>query len=158
VGLTTIQQRVLHRLLIEADTAAFKKYGQQIVKNAKTLATELKKGGLTLVTDGTECHLMVIDLRPNQLSGNVVAEALEAAGIVVNRNSVPNDPSPPFIPSGVRLGTPGLTTVAMKEKEMKLVASWILKVVDHEKGRMLPADKAERAAFMKSFRAGLSKR
>lgn len=147
----------LTQALIEAETPAFKKYGQQIVKNAKTLATELKKGGLTLVTGGTECHLIIIDLRPNDLSGNVVAEALEFAGIVVNRNSVPNDPAPPFIPSGIRLGTPGLTTRGMKEREMKLVASWILKVVDHEKDQKLPADKEERVILMKKFRAGLPK-
>lgn len=147
----------LAQALIEASTASFKKYGKQIVKNAKVLASELKKGGLTLVTGGTECHLMVIDLRPLGLSGNVVAEALEEAGIIVNRNSVPNDPAPPFIPSGIRLGTPGLTTRGMGEKEMKLVASWILKVVEHEKDQKLPQEKEERVEFMKTFRNGLSK-
>lgn len=142
--------------LIEADTPAFKKYGKQIVTNAKVLAEELKKGGLTIVTGGTQCHLIVIDLRPIGLSGNVIAESLEAAGIVVNRNSVPNDSAPPFYPSGIRLGTPGLTTRGMKEKEMKLVASLILKVVEHEKDQKLPKEKEKRAGFMKSFRAGLS--
>lgn len=142
----------LAQALIEASTPAFKVYGKQIVKNAKTLAKELSKGGLTLVTGGTECHLMVVDLRPNNLSGNVVAEALEKAGIVVNRNSVPNDPMPPFIPSGIRLGTPGLTTRGMKELEMKKVAKLILKVVDHVKDEKIPMDKDERIKFMKSFR------
>lgn len=146
----------LAQALIEAETASFKKYGKQIVKNAKILASELKKGGLTLVTGGTECHLMVIDLRPSELSGNIVAEALEAAGIVVNRNSVPNDPAPPFYPSGIRLGTPGLTTRGMREKEMRLVASWILKVVDHVKDKKLPDEKEKRSEFMKSFRQSLS--
>lgn len=143
--------------LIEADTLEFKRYGKQIVANAKFLASELKKGGLTIVTGKTECHLIVIDLRPVGLSGNVVAEALEVAGIVVNRNSVPNDPMPPFIPSGIRLGTPGLTTRGMKEREMKLIASLILKVIDHEKGQKLPEDKEKRIEFMKTFRANLSK-
>lgn len=143
--------------LIEADTPEFKKYGKQIVANAKFLANELKKGGLTIVTGKTECHLIVVDLRPVGLSGNVVAEALEAAGIVVNRNSVPNDPMPPFIPSGIRLGTPGLTTRGMKEREMKMIASLILKVIDHEKGQKLPEDKEKRIEFMKTFRANLSK-
>ena len=101
--------------------------------------------------------MIVIDLRPIGLSGNVVAEALEEAGIIANRNSVPNDPAPPFIPSGVRLGTPGLTTRGMKEPQMKLVASWILKVIDHEKDKKLPKEKEERIKFMKSFRASLSK-
>jgi glycine hydroxymethyltransferase len=143
--------------LIESESAEFKKYGKQIVTNAKFLAKELTNGGLTLVTGGTECHLMVIDLRSIGLSGNVVAEAMEAAGIVVNRNSVPNDPAPPFIPSGVRLGTPGLTTRGMKEPEMKKVASWILKVIDHEKSQKLPTEKEERKEFMKTFRANLPK-
>lgn len=147
----------LAEALTEASTPEFKKYGQQIVKNAKILAEELKKGGLTLVTGGTECHLMVIDLRPIGLSGNVVAEALEVAGIVVNRNSVPNDPAPPFIPSGVRLGTPGVTTRGMKESEMKIISDWILKVVDHVKNEKLPEEKEARREFMKVFRANLLK-
>jgi glycine hydroxymethyltransferase len=143
--------------LAEAETPFFKKYGKQIVINAKSLAKELTGGGLTLVTGGTECHLMVIDLRPNKLSGNVVAEALEVAGIVVNRNSVPNDPMPPFIPSGVRIGTPGVTTRGMKEKEMKQIAKWILAVVDHVKDEKMPMDKEERIKFLKTFRSKLPK-
>lgn len=138
--------------LIESDTLAFRNYGKQIVKNAKLLAEELKKGGLTLVTGGTECHLIVIDLRPLNLSGNVVAEALEAAGIVVNRNSVPNDPAPPFYPSGIRLGTPGITTRGMKEKEVRQIAKWILQVIDHVKDKKLPKEKEARVGFIKSFR------
>ena len=141
--------------LIEADLPKFKKYGKQVVTNAKYLAQELKNGGLTPVTGGTECHLIVIDLRPLELSGNVVAEALEMAGIVVNRNSVPNDPAPPFIPSGIRLGTPAVTTRGMGEKEMKMIAEWILKVVDHEKDQLLPTGKEERIEFMKQFRKNL---
>jgi glycine hydroxymethyltransferase len=143
--------------LCEAETPAFKKYAFQIVANAKLLAEELKKGGLTIVTGKTECHLIVIDLRPIGLSGNVVAEALEAAGMVVNKNSVPNDPMPPFYPSGIRLGTPGITTRGMKEREVKLIASLILKVIDHEKDQKLPAEKEKRQEFMKAFRTGLAK-
>jgi glycine hydroxymethyltransferase len=143
--------------LSEAEGPSFKKYGKQIVVNAKVLANELKAGGLTLVTGGTECHLMVVDLRPLGLSGNVVAEALEAAGIVVNRNSVPNDPMPPFYPSGIRLGTPGITTRGMKEKEVKKIAGWILSVIDHVKGEKLPGEKEKRVEFIKSFRARLSR-
>jgi glycine hydroxymethyltransferase len=147
----------LAQALAEASTPAFKEYGKQIVKNAKVLAEELKKGGLTIVTGGTECHLIVVDLRPLGLSGNVVAESLEAAGIVVNRNSVPNDPAPPFYPSGIRLGTPGLTTRGMKEPQMKQIAKWILSVIDHEKDQKLPSEKEKRMEFMKAFRAGLPK-
>ena len=143
--------------LIEADSSSFRRYGAQVVKNAKVLADELKKGGLKLVCDGTESHLLVVDLRPIGLSGNVVAEALEAAGIIVNRNSVPNDSAPPFYPSGIRLGTPALTTKGMKEKEMRKIASWILKVVDYVKDKKLPEDKEKRAKFLKSFRKSLEK-
>jgi glycine hydroxymethyltransferase len=95
---------------------------------------------------------MVVDLRPLGLSGNVVAEALEVAGIVVNRNSVPNDPAPPYYPSGIRLGTPAITTRGMKETEMKIIADWILKVIDHVKDEKLPEEKEERREFIKSFR------
>lgn len=142
--------------LIEADTPKFKRYGKQVTANAKILAEELKKGGLTLITGGTKCHLLVIDLRPIGLSGNIVAEALEAAGIIVNRNSVPNDPAPPFYPSGIRLGTPAITTRGMKEGEMKVIAGWILKVIDHVKGEKLPGGKEERSEFIKSFRSKIA--
>ena len=143
--------------LIEADTPSFKKYGVQIVKNAKALAQELKKGGLTLVGGGTECHLIVVDLRALGVSGNVVAEALEEAGIVVNRNSVPNDPAPPFYPSGIRLGTPGVTTRGMKEAEMKKIAVWILAIINHVKDFKLPKDKEERILYMRDFRQKVQK-
>ncbi len=142
--------------LIEASQPAFKKYGKQIVENAKVLAEELKKGGLTIVTGKTECHLVVVDLRPLGLSGNVVAEALEEAGIIVNRNSVPNDPEPPFYPSGIRLGTPGLTTRGMKEKEVRLIAKWICEVVDHVKSDSLPEEKEKRPGFIKIYRAKIA--
>ncbi|KKR54309.1 MAG: Serine hydroxymethyltransferase [Candidatus Woesebacteria bacterium GW2011_GWD2_40_19] len=138
--------------LIEADSGDFKKYGKQIVINARYLAEELKNGGLTLVTGGTECHLMVVDLRPIGLSGNIAAEVLEAAGIIVNRNSVPNDSAPPFYPSGIRLGTPGITTRGMTEPEMKIIAGWILKVLDHVKDEKLPEVKEKRGEYIKSFR------
>jgi len=143
--------------LVEADSLKFKKYGQQVVKNAKVLAEQLKKGGLTLVSNGTECHLIVVDLRALGLSGNVVAESLEEAGIVTNRNSVPNDAMPPFYPSGLRLGTPATTTRGMKEKEMKKIAKWILEVVEHVKDEKLPTDREKRMQFLKSFRTKIGK-
>jgi len=138
--------------LIEAGETSFKKYGQKIVKNAKTLAKELKKGGMTLVGGGTECHLLLVDLRPLNLSGNVIAEGLEVAGIIVNRNSVPNDKMPPFYPSGIRLGTPGLTTRGMGEVEMKKIADWILLVINHLKDYKLPKEPKERARFIKEYK------
>ncbi len=117
--------------LTETEKSSFKKYGQQVVKNAICLAEELKKGGLTIVTGKTECHLIVIDLRPKNLTGKVVAEALDSAGIIVNKNSVPNDNAGPFNPSGVRIGTPAVTTRGMKEKEMKTIAKFMLEVVQN---------------------------
>ncbi|MBL7036273.1 serine hydroxymethyltransferase [Candidatus Microgenomates bacterium] len=121
--------------LIEAESEDFKKYGQQVVFSEKVLAKELVGGGLTLVTGGTQCHLMVIDLRPQKLSGSTVSEALEEVGIIVNKNAVPNDSAPPFNPSGIRIGTPALTTRGMGEIEMKKIASWILQVVEAVKLR-----------------------
>lgn len=143
--------------LREAQSKQFKTYGKQIVKNAKTLASELMRDGLTLVGGGTECHLMLVDLRPQKISGNVVAEALEVAGIVVNRNSVPNDTMPPFYPSGLRLGTPAITTRGMKEKEMEKIAGWILKVIEHIKGEKLPEEQEKRAGFLKELREKIAK-
>ncbi len=107
--------------LQEASTPAFKKYAQQIVKNAKVLSEELMKLGFRLTTGGTDNHLMVINFGAN---AKQFASDLETAGIVVNYNSVPHDINPPANPSGIRLGTPAVTTRGMKEKEMKLIARW----------------------------------
>ncbi len=143
--------------LSEASTPSFKIYGKKVIQNAKTLAKNLKEKGLTLVADGTECHLLVIDLRPKKLSGNVVAEALEVAGIVVNKNSVPNDHMPPFYPSGVRLGTPAVTTRGMGEKEMEKISEWIVKVIDYVESYKLPENPEARSTFMKAFKEKISK-
>lgn len=142
--------------LAEALKPSFKVYGKQVVKNAKILASELTNGGLSLIGGGTESHLMLVDLRQLSLSGNVVAEALEVSGIVVNRNSVPNDVMPPFYPSGIRLGTPGITTRGMKEGEMKTIANWILMVVDHIKDKRLPSDSEKRSEFIKNYRKSIA--
>jgi glycine hydroxymethyltransferase len=138
--------------LAEAADPSFKKYGQQVVKNAKVLAKSLADGGLVLVGGGTESHLILVDLRPTDLSGNIVAEALEVSGIIVNRNSVPNDSMPPFYPSGIRLGTPAVTTRGMKEKEMEMISVWILKVVHHINDEKLPKNQEKRSKFMKEYK------
>ncbi|MBI2846052.1 MAG: serine hydroxymethyltransferase [Chloroflexi bacterium] len=138
--------------LFEAGQPEFRQYGQQIVKNAKALAKGLQEGGLTLVGGGTECHLLLVDLRPLSLSGNVLAEALEVAGIVCNRNAVPNDHMPPFYPSGIRMGTPALTTRGMKEREMETIAQWILQVIEHIEEERLPEKPEARAPFLKEYR------
>jgi glycine hydroxymethyltransferase len=143
--------------LAEALRPAFRIYGKQIVKNAEVLANELVKGGLTLVSGGTESHLLLVDLRPQKLSGNVVAEALEVAGIVTNRNSVPNDPMPPFYPSGIRLGTPSVTTRGMKAVEMKKIAGWIVAIISYVANYKLPKNPKARATFMKAYRQKIKK-
>ncbi len=141
----------------EAATPAFKKYGHQIVKNAKTLAKRLQKNGLELTTGGTDSHLIVLDLRPQGVIGNIVAEALEVANIVANYNTVPHDTNPPMYPSGVRFGTPILTTRGMKEKDMEKVGNWIFQVVSEVAHYRLPLAKEERSPFMKKVKAELWK-
>ena len=98
-----------------------------------------------------------MDLTNKKVNGAIAALALEIAGIVVNKNAVPNDSMPPFYPSGLRIGTAAITTRGMKEREMKQIAKWILDVVDHVKDEKLPTDKEERVMFMKKFRASLPK-
>lgn len=143
--------------LHEANQPAFKRYARAIVANAKALADALVKQGCTLTTGGTDTHLMVVDLRPQGVIGNIVAEALEVANIVVNKNSVPHDPNPPFYPSGIRLGTPAITTRGMKEREMKQIGEWIVSVIREVSHYRLPAEKEERGAFLKTVRAQLQK-
>lgn len=141
----------LAQALYEASQGEYREYVSSILNNAKTLAKELMDEGLTLVGGGTESHLMLVDLRPKGLSGNVVAEALEVAGIVVNRNSVPGDTSP-FYPSGIRLGTPSVTTRGMGETEMGKIAEWIVKVIGIVKDEKLPEEKEHRTVFLKEFK------
>jgi glycine hydroxymethyltransferase len=117
----------------EALTPEFKEYGKQIVKNAKKLAAELTARGFNLVTGGTDNHLMVVDLNNKGMSGKEGEAALSLAGITVNKNTVPFDPRSPYDPSGIRLGTPALTTRGMKEEHMVMVADWINEAVKHHK-------------------------
>ena len=113
----------------EAVTPAFKKYAKQIVKNARALADELKKRGFRLVSDGTDSHLMLVDVAARGITGKEASVRLERNGIICNMNTIPFDPRPPMDPSGIRLGTPALTTRGMKEKEMRLVAGLIASVL-----------------------------
>lgn len=115
--------------LKEDSSKKFTAYAKQIVANASALAKELMKYNFNLVTGGTDTHLILIDLQNKNLFGKTVAEAFEKAGIVLNANQVPFDPNPPLYPSGIRLGTPGLTSRGMKEKEMVKVAAWMNEVV-----------------------------
>jgi glycine hydroxymethyltransferase len=111
--------------LREAATPEFKVYGKQIVKNAKRLAANLSAKGYDLVTGGTDNHLLLIDLTNKKVKGADAESALGKAGITVNKNTVPYDPRPPFDPSGIRMGTPALTTRGLKEMQMDQVADWI---------------------------------
>jgi glycine hydroxymethyltransferase len=117
--------------LAEADTPEFAIYAKQIVKNSKALAAKLLEDGFKLVTGGTDNHLILIDLRNKNVPGKKLAKALDRAGIVTNYNTVPSDPAPPGNPSGLRIGTPAITTRGMKEKECELIASLINKVVEN---------------------------
>src|SRR5512147_2087964 len=111
--------------LKEAATDAFKQYAHQIIANARALAAGLVERGWALVTGGTDNHLILADLTTKQVSGKIAAKALDAAGIELNYNSVPFDPRKPFDPSGIRIGTPAVTSRGMKEAEMRQIAAWM---------------------------------
>ena len=115
----------------EASAPAFAAYAAQIVANAKWLADKLMGYGFNLVSGGTDNHLILIDLRNKGLTGKPLAKALDAAHIVMNYNSVPGDTAGPFNPSGLRMGTPALTTRGMKEDQMDLVAGWINRIAEN---------------------------
>lgn len=109
----------------EAMKPSFKQYGKQIVKNAKALSKELMRYGFTIISGGTDNHLMLVDVTSQGISGKEAEDRLEQVGIIVNRNTIPYDTRSPFDPSGIRLGTPSVTTRGMKEKEMKMIAGFI---------------------------------
>jgi glycine hydroxymethyltransferase len=115
----------------EALKPDFKVYAQQIVSNAKALAEELMALGIKLVSNGTDNHLILIDMRPEGLTGEgkLIQNALDHAALTVNKNTVPYEPSTPFNPSGIRLGTPAITSRGMKESEMKVIASGLARVI-----------------------------
>ena len=117
--------------MAEADTPEFVAYAEQIVKNAKTLAAKLLEYGFDLVSGGTDNHLILIDLRNKNVPGKKVAKALDRARIVCNHNTIPDDPAPPFNPSGLRIGTPAMTTRGMKEEQAVQIADFINKVVEN---------------------------
>jgi glycine hydroxymethyltransferase len=117
--------------MAEADTPEFVAYAKQILKNAKALAEKLLEYGFNLSSGGTDNHLMLIDLRNKNIPGKKLAKALDRARIVTNYNSIPNDPSPPANPSGLRLGTPAITTRGMKEDQAREIARLINKVAEN---------------------------
>ncbi len=115
----------------EALQPDFVKYQQSIVDNAATLAHELQKAGLRLVSGGTDNHIVLVDLTPAGLTGWDAQHALEAVGIVANRNVIPFDPQPPKVAGGLRLGTPAATTRGMGKEEVKVIAGWIVQILAH---------------------------
>lgn len=138
--------------LREAASPEFTDYGKQIVKNSKTLAAELTAKGYELVTGGTDNHLLLVDLTNKGVIGADAETALGKAGITVNKNTVPFDPRPPFSPSGIRLGTPALTTRGMKEDEMRKVAEWIdAAITAHGDDAKLAAIHEEIQVFTRQF-------
>lgn len=141
--------------LDEAKKPSFKKYGEQIVNNAKELEKVFQEKEIYMVTGGTDSHLLLLDLAKSGFSpgmGFLAAYALECANIILNKNSVPNDPSSAFYPSGVRLGTPGLTTRGMKEKEMRKIGNWIVDICRELKGFALPKDEIVRKEKIREFK------
>ncbi len=115
----------------EALQPEFRDYAAQIVKNAAVLATELQARGFVLVTGGTSNHLILADVQQSfGINGKVAEEALDAIGLTLNKNAVPDDPNPPFRPSGIRLGTPALTTRGLREAHMARIAEWMQQAID----------------------------
>ena len=143
--------------LHEAAQPEFKDYAKRIVENSKVLAAALMKQGFELVSGGTDNHLILLDLSPTGTGrGTFLHLALEACGIYANKNMVPGDKSTPFYPSGLRLGTPAVTTRGMGKAEMEQIAVWIKQVADHIKDAQLPGDKEARLAMLKEFKNSLS--
>lgn len=140
--------------LKEAQTPAFKKYGKQIVLNAKALSQALMKKGVKLVGNGTQNHMILIDLIPifGAGGGYFAQYALELSGITVNKNTIPQEPCSPFYPSGVRIGTPALTTRGMKQKDMVKIADWIYRSLNAVKEYSLPMKKEDRKIYMDSYK------
>lgn len=137
-------------MLNEALKPEFKEYQKQVVKNCKVLANELKKYGFRLVSGGTDNHLVLVDLTPFNSTGKEVSELLHKANITTNKNSIPNEKLSPSVTSGLRLGTPAVTTLGMKEEEMKKIASFIYRIVT-EKESAIKEVKKEVIELMAKF-------
>ncbi|MCK5884833.1 MAG: serine hydroxymethyltransferase, partial [Bacteriovoracaceae bacterium] len=136
----------------EALDPSFKTYQEQVIKNATALAEALKTEGIDLVSGGTDNHLILIKTDSVELSGKKSEKALEAAGITTNKNMIPNDSRSPFITSGVRIGTPAVTTRGLREEHMSTLAGWIAKALRNNKDELVLAEiKSEVVALCKEF-------
>ncbi len=136
----------------EALTPEFKEYQAQTVKNAKHLGECMLEHGFNLVSGGTDNHLILVDLRETDLTGKIAEDTLELAGITVNKNAIPFDPNPPAVTSGIRIGTPAITTRGMKEEDMGIIAGLIKEALDNiENERVLSRIKDDVAELCKKF-------
>ena len=132
----------------EALQPEFKEYAEQVIKNAKVLAAELMAKGLTIVSGGTDTHVMLVDVRNTGLTGKEAEHLLDEIGITANKNTIPFDPASPFVTSGVRLGTPALTTRGLKEDDMKEIADIIATVLQNPEDAVKHQDAAKRVAAL----------
>jgi glycine hydroxymethyltransferase len=122
----------------EALQPEFKEYARQTVANAKTLAEGMQAAGFRVISGGTDTHVLLVDVFAKGILGSEGEAALGAAGITVNKNAIPFDVNPPLKPSGIRIGSPALTTRGMKEAEMRTIAAWIAEALEHraDEGRL----------------------
>jgi glycine hydroxymethyltransferase len=123
---------------------SYKEYCKQVIANAKALAAAISERGMRIVSGGTDNHLFLVDLTNKDLTGKQVETALGNAGITVNKNTVPRETRSPFITSGVRIGTPAITTKGMKEKEMQIIGNWIAEIILDIENEKLQADIKEK--------------
>jgi len=135
----------------EAATPEFKAYSRQIVQNAKVLATAIAKRGFRIVSGGTDNHLMLVDVFSKGINGKQAEEALDRSGITVSRSTLPFDPNPPLKPSGVRIGTPAVTTRGMKEAEMEKIGNWIADALESSDENAHARIKSEVAGLCEKF-------
>ena len=137
---------------LEALQPEFKTYQTQVLKNASVMAEELAKRGLRIISGRTESHVFLVDLRPKGLTGKAADAALGLAHITVNKNSIPNDPESPFVTSGIRIGSPAITTRGFKEEEARQVANLIADVLDNPTDEaVINATKAKVHALTSKF-------
>ena len=136
----------------EALKPEFKEYSAQVVANAKAMAARLVEHGYRIVSGGTDNHLMLVDLRPAGMDGAIASDALDACGITINKNSIPFDTAGPFKPSGIRIGTPAVTTRGMKDADVEQVADFIHEALSNHGNAEALKDIQQRVfAFNKAF-------
>ncbi len=134
----------------EASTPSFSDYAHQVVRNAKAIAEELEAGGLRIVSGGTDNHLMLVDLRPLETTGQEAEEALGRVNITVNKNAIPNDPQPPRVTSGLRLGSPAITSRGFGMEESKRVAALIVRALNYRGDERVEAEVRDAVAELTS--------